>query len=138
MGSAHSIWTVALWLAGAALLSFLARTFIDYHVVYAGLGVEGRGFAGVTAFNLAFYGAWIGAIVAASHRRRWAMYVLMGFAALLVAFGVFTMTTLCPSPCRTVWPVGEIAIWSNVVIGLAAVGTAAMGLFRKGGSMPAA
>lgn len=41
------------------------------------------------------------------------------------------MTSLCPSPCRTAWPVRQIAIWSNVLVGLGAAVLTALSLFRK-------
>lgn len=133
----NSIPTFVLLLAGAALLSFLSRTFIDYHLVYAEVGIDSGGFAAVTVFNLAFYGAWIAALIAASHQKRRAVYVLLAYDLLLVLFGLFTMTTLCPSPCRAAWPVGEIAIWSNVVVGLAALAAAVTTLVRGRAGSPA-
>jgi len=130
MRATSSAWTAALLLSGAALLSFLTRTFIDYRFVYEELTL------GVTVFNLVFYGGWIGAIVAASHAGRRAMYVLLAYNTLLVVFGIFTLVALCPSPCRTAWPVGEIAIWSNLLIGIPAAVLVAMSLFRRTSPAP--
>jgi hypothetical protein len=131
MRPTNTIWTTALVVSGLALLSFLTRTLIDYRFVFAELGFGERELGFATLFTLGFYGGWIAALVAASHAGRKAMVVLMAYGAVLIAFGLFTMTTLCPSPCRTFWPVGEIAIWSNVLIGGAATVLAAISVFRK-------
>lgn len=131
-----SIWTATLILSGLALLSLLTRTFIDYRFVYAEMNYGARALSFVTVFNLVFYGGWIAALVAASHAGRRAMYVLMAYSALLVAFGLVTMISLCPSPCRTFWPIGEIAIWSNVLIGVPAIALAAISLLRRPSPAP--
>lgn len=123
--------TAALVLSGAALLSFLSRTFLDYRFVYAEMGVDAGGLGWATVFNLLFYAVWIGALVAASHRMRLAMWLLLGYAILLVAFGIYTMTVLCPTPCRTGWPVGEVSIWSNLILGVLAGAAVALSLRRS-------
>ena len=126
-------WGAALLFSGAALLSFLTRTFIDYRFVYAELGYSNASLIGITIFHLAWYGGWTWALVSASHRRRPAMYVLVGYASLLVVYGVMTTLVWCPPPCRTMWPLGEIAIWSNWVFGIGAVVSAVLAL-RSGES----
>jgi hypothetical protein len=136
MRPTNTIWSAALILSGLGLLSFLTRTLIDYRFVFAEVGFGERELGYVTLFTLVFYGGWIGALVAASHAGTKAMAVLMAYSAMLVAFGLYTMTTLCPSPCRTFWPVGEISIWSNVLIGVAATALAAISLFRKPNPRP--
>src|SRR4030095_1512811 len=125
MRSSLSPWTAALTLSAAALLSFLARTFVDYRLVYAELGLDVGALAFAILIHLALFGGWIWALLAASHARRRPMYVLLGYDVLVVAFGLYTMTTLCPSPCRTGWPVGEVTIWSNLLIGVPAAVLAA-------------
>ena len=124
-------WTGALVFSGAALLSFLTRTFIDYRFVYAELNFTNASLISVTLFNLAFYGGWIWALVSASHRRRPAMYILIGYATLLIVYGLATSITWCPSPCQTAWPFGELTIWSNYVLGITAVSFAALSLWAK-------
>lgn len=114
-------WNLAITASVLALLSFLSRTFIDYHVVYAEVGAA-ESIGMVTLVNLAFFGGWIWALIAASRVGRRAMFILLGYDALLVLFGLVTVTSLCPPPCRTMWPVGSISIWSNLVIGILAVG----------------
>ncbi|MEN8377027.1 MAG: hypothetical protein ABFS34_16505 [Gemmatimonadota bacterium] len=133
MPSRDSKWTPALILSLLALLSFLTRTFIDYRFVYLELGLDRDALASTTLINLVLFGAWIWAIVAASHGGRGGLYALLGFSLLLVAFGVATLVSLCPSPCRTFWPVGEIAIWSNLVIGVPAAALLGRQLFGRSG-----
>lgn len=129
MTNTNSRRTAALVLSGGALLSFLARTFVDYRFVYEEINLATGSLATVTAFNLLFFGGWIWALVLASHGGRLAMGVLLAYAALLVVFGAATIVSFCPTPCQTFWPVGEIVIWSNVVIGVPAVVLAARTLF---------
>lgn len=130
MRTFSALWNAAQILAGAALLSFLARAFVDFRFVYAELGVDAGALGFAILIHLALLAGWIWAIVAASHRRR-AMYVLLGYNIMLIIWALFTLSALCPSPCRTGWPVGEIAIWSNLVVGVAAAVVAAIGLFRR-------
>ncbi len=115
-----AISTAGLVLSTAALLSFLARTFIDYGFVYEELNLGALSLGLVTLFNLALFGGWIWALLSASHGGRRAIAVLLGYHVLLVLFGVSTLLSFCPSPCRTAWPVAEIATWSNLVIGIPA------------------
>ena len=131
MQSFNRMRTAALTLSAAALLSLLARTFVDYRFVYGELGFDARALGLTMLVHLAICGSWIWALVAASHARRWAMSVLLGYDLLVVAFGLYTMTTLCPSPCRTGWPMGEVSIWSNLLIGVPAAVFAAMMVFRR-------
>jgi len=136
MQSSHSMRTAALILSAAALLSFLARTFIDYRFVYAELGFDVRTVGFSILIHLALFAGWIWALVAASHARRRGTYVLLGYNVLVVAFGLYTMTAFCPSPCKTGWPVGEITIWSNLLIGVAAALLAAMSVIRRPSGVP--
>jgi hypothetical protein len=131
MRSSASTWNAALTLSVAALLSFLARTFIDYGFVYHGLYPSIRSMAILTLITLVFIAGWIWALLAASHERRRAMYVLLIYAAVVVLQGVVTLVTLCPSPCPTAWPLGEVIIWSNVLMGIATVVAAVLSLRRK-------
>jgi hypothetical protein len=121
MRSSTSTWNAAVILSVVALLSFLARTFIDYGFVYPGLYPSIRSIAILTLINLVFIAGWIWALLAASHERRRAMYVLLIYGVVVVLHGVVTQVTLCPSPCPTAWPLGEVVIWSNILAGMLAV-----------------
>lgn len=134
--TSFSIWSVALMLSGASYLSFLARTFIDYRFVYEEINLTITSLGLVTLFNLAFFGGYAWALASASHRSRRAMYVLLVYDALLVLFGVSTLISFCPSPCETAWPLGEIIIWSNLVVGIPATVVVAVNLFSRRGRTP--
>jgi hypothetical protein len=53
------------------------------------------------------------------------------YNAFLVLFGLATLVSFCPSPCTTAWPLGEIAIWSNLLIGVPAIAAAVIALSRR-------
>jgi len=131
MRSPSVSWTAALILSGFSLLSFLARTSIDYGFVYQELSLTTASLGLLTIFNLAFFAGWIWALVSASHRSRRAMFALLVYDALLVLFGLTTFLSFCPSPCRTAWPVGELAIWSNLLVGIPATVVVALKLFSR-------
>ncbi len=132
---ARPVSSAVLFLSAASLLSFLARTFIDYGYVYQEFNISIAMLGMVTLFNLAFFGGWIWGIVAVSHNSRRAIFVLLIYNVLLVLFGVSTILAFCPSPCRTAWPVSEIAIWSNLIIGIPATLVVARKLFERPGQV---
>ena len=133
MRSSASTWNAAIILSAAALLSFLARTFIDYGFVYQGLYPSVRSIAILTLITLVFIAGWLWALIVASHERRRPMYALLVYCVVLVLHGVVTLVSLCPSPCRTAWPLGQVVIWSNVVVGVLAVVAILSSLTRKAG-----
>lgn len=75
MSSLPQSWKAAIILSLAALLSFLARTFLDFRFVYEEIGLGISSLALVTVLNLAFFAGWIWALIAASHRSRKALVV---------------------------------------------------------------
>lgn len=111
----------ALLLSGIAMLSFMGRTFIDYGYVFPEMGVATADLLPITFGVLVFYGGWLWALIVAGSGSRKGFAILLVYNLLLLVFGISTFTTLCPSPCRTAWPTGEILMWSNVMIGGAAV-----------------
>lgn len=126
--------TIALW--GAAFLSFLGRTFIDYHLVMHEFGVANQDLLPITAGFLAFYGGWLWALVHATRGNRVALVAVLAFNILLILFGISTFTSFCPSPCGTAWPLGELLMWSNVLIGIPAT-LAAFRELRRSANQPA-
>lgn len=126
------IWLYAVGFSYAALLAMLARTFLDYQYVYQGLGMNAVTSGLATLVNLALFGGWIYALYAAASRfSRGAMIANLFFNTLLIIFAASTVISLCPSPCPTGWPVGEIIIWSNLIIGIPAVVLSAFAAFRS-------
>ena len=126
-----AMWNAALILSGASLLSFLARTFLDYRFVYEEMNVETLSLALLTVFNLAFFAGWIWALVSASRSKRRGMVALLVYDVLLVLFGIPTLVSFCPSPCPTAWPIGEITIWSNLLVGFPAIVAVGLSLRRR-------
>jgi hypothetical protein len=122
---------LALILSGMALLSFLGRTFIDYGYVFPEFGITMSDLLPITLGMLAFYGGWLWALIAAGRNSRKGFSALLVYNLLLLVFGVSTFTTLCPSPCGTAWPTGEILMWSNVIIGITAI-VAVLGHVSRG------
>jgi hypothetical protein len=132
MSSTKKLWLYAVGFSYAGLLAMLARTFLDYQYVYEGLGLTAVTSGLATLVNLAMFGGWIYALYASAARfSRGAMIANFVFNGLLLVFGLSTIVTLCPSPCPTGWPVGEIIIWSNIVIGIPAVILSALAIFRS-------
>jgi hypothetical protein len=111
---------LSIWLSGAALLSFLGRTFIDYGYVFPEFGIDMPELFPITLGMLAFYGGWLWALIASAGGSRAGFITVLLYNLLLLLFGISTFTTLCPSPCETAWPLGETLMWSNIVIGVAA------------------
>jgi hypothetical protein len=103
------------------LLVFLGRTFIDFYYVYGEFRLNVGMISGVILIHMALFGGWIlGLLYAVKGSRRGliAVFSINLFFLLFIAVG--TLVSYCPSPCRTGWPVGEIAIWASLIAGLLA------------------
>jgi hypothetical protein len=125
-----STWRDALLLSVATLLSFLARALIDYGFVYRELYRGTRPIGILTLVYLAFIAGWIWALLAASHNTRRAMYVLLVYGAIVALHAGVTQVAFCPFPCRTAWPLGQVVIWLNLLLGVPAVVVSALSLRR--------
>jgi hypothetical protein len=125
-----STWRAALLLSVATLLSFLARALIDYGFVYRELYHGTRPIGILTLVYLAFIAGWIWALLAASHNTRPAMYVLLVYGAITALHAGGTQVAFCPFPCRTAWPLGQVVIWLNLLLGIPAVVVALFSLRR--------
>lgn len=113
---------LALSLSGLALLSFLGRTFIDYGYVFPEYKLGMPDLLPVTLVVLAFYGGWLLALMSAARGSRRGWIIVQVYNGFLLIFGLSTLaTSLCPSPCGTAWPLGEMLIWSNLLIGVVAL-----------------
>ncbi|MBK9121706.1 MAG: hypothetical protein IPM16_01105 [Chloroflexi bacterium] len=117
MRSRLTLRSSAIVLSAAALLSCLGRTFLDYGYVFPEFGVTMPALLPITLALLGIYGAWIWALLASARGIRAGLALLTGFNLIVVLFGVSTMTTLCPLPCGTVYPLSDILIWANVGLG---------------------
>lgn len=126
-----STWRVALLLSVATLLSFLARALIDFGFVYRELYHGTRPIGILTLAYVAFLAGWIWALLAASHSTRSAMYVLLGYAAITALHAGGTQVVFCPFPCRAAWPLGQVVMLLNLLLGIPAVVVALLSLGRK-------
>lgn len=119
-----------LKLTFAALLVFLARTFIDYQYVYSDFGLNTGMMALTMLINLALFGGWIWGLLAMVHgSRRWAIAVLGINLFFLLVVAVGTQVAFCPSPCQTAWPLAEIANWLSLILGILA--TVALAIYVR-------
>ena len=111
----------AITLSVIALLSLLARTFVDFQFVFNEFG-SSPGQAALTVLMMtALVGGWLWGLLAAARGGRGGLIAALIFSLLLpVGEGIGTLVAFCPSPCQTAWPLMEIANWSNVILGLAA------------------
>ncbi len=126
----------AVTLSLISLLIFLGRAVIDFYYVYGEFGI---GLGTVTLailLNMALFGGWIwGLLAMVKNGRRGLIAVLVFDLFFLLVIAVGTLVAYCPSPCRTAWPLAEIANWSSLVIGLLAA--IALGLQFRPGAHPA-
>lgn len=103
-------------LSGAAFLSFLGRTLLDFNIVYPEMGVQESDLFSLISINLILFAIWLWALMAAIQGNKRALGVTLLFDILLLVYGLSTIFAFCPTPCGTAWPIGEILIWSNIVI----------------------
>jgi hypothetical protein len=111
----------AIALSVIALLTFMGGTFLDYQFVFDEY-FPGPGQAGMTTLiNMALFGGWIWALLAASRGARGGLIATLIFTLLFfLGIAVGTLVAYCPSPCSTAWPVIEIANWAKLITGLMA------------------
>jgi len=105
-------------LSGAAFLSFLGRTLLDFNIVYPEMGVQESDLFSLISINLVLFAVWLWALMVAVRGSKRALVITLLFDILLLVYGLSTIFALCPTPCGTAWPIGEILIWSNIVIAL--------------------
>jgi hypothetical protein len=104
-----------------SLLVYLGRAFIDFYYVFGEFGLEVGMVAGAIVIYLVLFGGWILALLSAVQGSRRGLIATFGFNLIFLLFiAVGTLVSYCPSPCRTGWPLGEIAIWASFVTGLLA------------------
>lgn len=111
-------------LSALSLLLFLERVFLDFRYV----ALEMEAIQAYMPFTLpymgmtfVFFGGWIWALLAAARHWRAARIPLLGFNAMGIVFAVSTLTTLCPMPCQTAWPITDVLVLVELVISGVAV-----------------
>ena len=113
-----------LWLSLLAFAVSLGRSLIDWGIVYPEFGMVSDAtsvFAMLVGYSLIF-GTWAWALIAMSRGQRrgvWVAFVLTLLANL--GLGLGTTFAFCPTPCQTLWPVGELWNWATTFTGAAAV-----------------
>lgn len=85
-------------LSGAAFLSFLGRTFLDFNIVYPEMSVQESDLFGYIIFNLILFGVWLWALMAAIQGSKPALLVTLFYDVLLLFFGLSTVFAFCPTP----------------------------------------
>ncbi len=104
-----------------SLLVYLGRAFIDFYYVFGEFGLGVGMVGGAILIYLVLFGGWIWALLSAVQGNRRGLITTFGFNLFFLLFiAVGTLGSYCPSPCRTGWPLGEIAIWASLVAGLLA------------------
>ena len=120
----------AITLSVIAFLTGLARLMLDMRFVseFADfMGNQPGQVALVMLIFMAFFGGWVWALLAAVRGSRGGLIGALVCSLLLaLGEGLTTVLVFCPTPCRTVSPLGDIIIWANLISGLAAA--AALGL----------
>jgi hypothetical protein len=117
---------VALVLAWAALLAFLARSLIDFRYVYPEQIPDTASNTLAILVYTAIFGGWIVALGALAAGIRSGAVACLAFAALPILLGLTTAVAFCPMPCSTAAPVGDVLNLVCLALGgLSAVSLAA-------------
>lgn len=113
-----------VWLSLLAFAVGLGRSFIDWGIVYPEFGLMtdvARVFPTLLAYSLIF-GVWAWALTTMARRQRRGVWVALVLTLLLnVGLGVGTTVAFCPTPCQTLWPIGELWNWATTLTGVAAL-----------------
>lgn len=112
-----------VWLSLLAFAVGIGRTLIDWGVVYPELGMvsDAAGmFPRLVAYSLIF-GVWAWALTAMARGQRRGVWVALVLTLIAnVGLGVGTTVAFCPTPCQTLWPIGELWNWATTLTGAAA------------------
>lgn len=111
----------AVTLSVIALLTELWRAFVDFQREYSNfLNGTGAVLLGTLLYT-ALFGGWAWALLRAMRGSRSALIVALIINLLfLLAIPLGTLVAYCPSPCRELWPLMELANWINLLFGLLA------------------
>jgi len=111
----------AITLSVIALLTELWRAFVDFQYEYAEV-LNGIGpLLLVTLLYTLLFGSWAWTLLRTMRGSRNALIAALAINLLiLLAIPIGALVAYCPSPCRELWPVMELANWINVLFGLLA------------------
>jgi ABC-type transport system involved in multi-copper enzyme maturation permease subunit len=104
-----------------ALLTELWRAFVDFQHEYSNILNSMGALLLATLLYTALFGGWAWALVSALRVSRSALIAALIINLLfLLAIPIGTLVAYCPSPCRELWPLMELANWINLLFGLLA------------------
>ncbi len=111
----------AVALSVIALLTELWRAFVDFWYEYAQVINSMGALLLATLLYTALFAAWAWALLRALRGSRRALIAALILNLLiLLAIPVGALVAYCPSPCRELWPLMELANWINLLFGLLA------------------
>ena len=105
-----------------ALAVSLGRTLLDWGFVFPEFGfTDPASVLGAMVFYVVIFSGWILALLSIARGGRAGLWVALALTLLLnVGLGLGTTVAFCPTPCRTLWPVGELWNWATTLSGIAA------------------
>jgi len=105
-----------------ALAISLGRTLLDWGFVFPEFGfTDPASVLGAMVFYVVIFSGWILALLSIARGGRAGLWVALALTLLLnVGLGLGTTVAFCPTPCRTLWPVGELWNWATTLSGIAA------------------
>lgn len=122
----------AVTLSVIALLTELWRAFVDFQYEYAQVLDSTSAVLLGTLLYTAFFGGWAWALLRAMRGSRSALIAALILNLLiLLAIPIGALVAYCPSPCRELWPLMELANWINLFFGLLATVALALQLRRS-------
>lgn len=103
-----------------SLISFIARSAMEWKYVYPFfMEMSFSNVSVMLGINLLLVIAWIWALLNFSKGRKGPYRTLWGMSLMQLLYnGLMSSFIFCPTPCPTIWPVGEILIQSGTVSGL--------------------
>ena len=123
-----------LWLSLLAFAVALGRALIDWGIVYPELGMvtDAPSVLPMLVVYSLIFGAWAWGLTALARGQRRGLWVALVLTLLAnVGLGLGTTLAFCPTPCQTLWPIGELWNWATTLTGAAAA-VAQVGALRTG------
>ncbi len=122
----------AIALSVIALLTELWRAFMDFQHEYARfLNGTGAVLLGTLIYT-ALFGGWAWALLGAARGSRRALIAALVINSLvLLVLPVGSLIAFCPSPCGELWPLFELANWTNLLFGLLAAVALVLEFFQS-------
>lgn len=113
---------MVVWFALLALAVSLGRTLLDWGFVFPEFGfTDPVSVLAAMVFYVVIFSAWILGLLSIAKGGRAGLWVALGLTLLLnVGLGLGTTLAFCPTPCRTLWPVGELWNWATTLSGIVA------------------